>query len=142
LGKATFDLTAAQQRATESFAKQSEFYNLYEEAMNEMNPDTLEKTMLRLQAEAEKFNWSDDVRTLMEEKLKAKFENQDKEKEKEPQERQNVTNKAIERGTMAYYNAQNNGQKPLLDESKRQTTLLASINKNLSNNENINIVTV
>jgi hypothetical protein len=45
LGKSTFDLTAAQKRATEFFAKQSEFYGLYEEAMKELNPDTIGKSI-------------------------------------------------------------------------------------------------
>lgn len=146
LGKATFDLTAAQQRATESFAKQSEFYNLYEEAMKEMNPDTLEKAMLRLQEEAEKFNWGDDIRTLMEEKLKAKFEKDEENTDQIAEEntktktQQTASNAALELGTVAYYEAQKKGNDPILKENQKQTKTLETIARNTATNSETNNV--
>jgi hypothetical protein len=146
LGKATFDLTAAQQRATESFAKQSEFYNLYEGAMKEMNPDTLEKAMLRLQEEAEKFNWGDDIRTLMEEKLKAKFEKDEENTDQIAEEntktktQQTASNAALELGTVAYYEAQKKGNDPILKENQKQTKTLETIARNTATNSETNNV--
>jgi len=141
-------LTAAKNRATEALMKQSEYYNLYQKAQDSMltTQEKLNRELNRIAEEAKKWGWDSAIVAKMkalktEELLGKREESLGKFEElldgiqewalpeisggsgKVDQSR----NAALEFGTVAYYEAQMKGNKPLEDLTKKTNRHLGNI---------------
>lgn len=125
-------LAAAQDRARTAFEKQSEYYSLYQKAQDALIPaqQKLADAYKRIEAEAAAWGWGKDAVAKMKEMKQAELFGKEKEPDKKSESAQR-NNNALERGTVAYFEAQQRGNKPLLDETKRQTKFLASMEQAL-----------
>jgi hypothetical protein len=121
------ELNAAKRRAAESMMKQSEYYSLYQKAQESLIPiqTRLRNAFEGIEKEAKAWGWSKETAAKMKEMKQAEMLGS---KESKRESNQN-NNTALEFGTVAYYEAQMRGNKPLLDENKRQTKHLAVIEK-------------
>ena len=135
LGKATFDLAAAQQRVTESFEKQAENYALYQKAQDALIPaqQKLADALAGIEADAAKFNWNDaaveKMKEMITEEIMGKNE-QEQDASPKTSPTDHSRNAALEMGTVAYYEAQRKGNDPILKENQKQTKTLETIAKN------------
>ena len=135
----TQELTAAKNRAKEALEKQSEYYSLYLKAQDAMltTQEKLNRELQRIADEAKKWGWDariiEKMKELKTEELLGK-EKADVQKNQDSSGR-NVDqsqNAALEFGTVAYYEKQmKDTNKPLLDETKKQTKQIADIGKDI-----------
>jgi hypothetical protein len=132
LGKATFDLAAAQQRVTESFEKQAENYALYQKAQDALIPaqQKLADALAGIEADAAKFNWNDAAVAKMKAMKTDEILGKNEEDDKKTASTDHSRNAALEMGTVAYYEAQRKGNDPMLKENQKQTKTLETIAKN------------
>jgi hypothetical protein len=140
LGQATFDLAAAQRRVTESFEKQSEYYNLYRKAQDALIPaqQKLTDAFKRIEEEAGKWGWTDDIVAKMKEMTKEEIIGKEEESGQNTAKPDHSRNAALELGTVAYYEAQKKGNDPILKENQKQTKTLETIAKNTAANSATN----
>ena len=130
-------LTAAKNRAIEALEKQSEYYNLYQRAQDAMltTQQKLNREMTRIAEEAQKWGWDLGIAAKMKE-MKAEEIlgrlNTAADLAPVPNGGGRVDqsrNAAVEYGTVAYYEAQMKGNKPLLDETKKTNRILHRIDQ-------------
>jgi ABC-type transporter Mla subunit MlaD len=142
LGKATFDLAAAQRRVTESFEKQSEYYNLYRKAQDALIPaqQKLTDAFKRIEEEAGKWGWTDEIVAKMKEMTEDEIIGKEEGKEQNTPKPDHSKNAALELGTVAYYEAQKKGNDPILKENQKQTKTLETIARNTATNSETNNV--
>ena len=130
-------LTAAKNRARAALEKQSEYYNLYQRAQEAMltTQQRLNREMTRIADEAAKWGWDFPVmQKMMEMKAEEILGKIDFAPDIDTDGKRSIDqsrNAAVEHGTVAYYEAQMKGNKPLVDEAKKTNNFLNSIDKKM-----------
>jgi chromosome condensin MukBEF ATPase and DNA-binding subunit MukB len=134
LAKATFDLAGAQQRITDSFEKQNEYYALFQKAQDALMPaqDKLRNAFDAINDAAKNFGWAAEIVNEMK-RIKAEQLGQtikDAQDSIKFTEQKSDRNAALEKGTLAYFEAQNKANEPILKENQKQTKALGHIVQN------------
>ena len=120
----TQELTEAKKRAADALMKQSEYYSLYQKAQDSMLSvqQKLNRELQRITDEARQWGWDKDILEKMKVlKIEELLGRQDaaQANERSGKNVDQSRNTALEYGTIAYYEKQNQTGKDLLGETKK-----------------------
>jgi hypothetical protein len=123
-------LNAAKLRALKTFSEQSEMGQLYQEAISAITPinKKLENVYNKIDEEARAWKWSAEATDKMKAIARDRIIGESSANEDKPFTI--AQNKALEKGTLDYYEAQKRGDDQVLKENQKQTKLLTNIANN------------
>jgi hypothetical protein len=126
------ELDAAKRRALTAISEQSEIGNLYQEAISVITPVTqkLEEVYRKIDEEAKAWKWSEEVKEKMKEIAKERIVGDQNADAQENKPISLAQNRALEKGTIEYYEAQKRGDDQVLKENQKQTKQLTIIANN------------